>query len=80
MTSSFVTTFVMSGIFVVEALSVILQVSYFKLTKRIFNKGKKLFLMTPIHHHFELRGIEEKRIVEIFWFINILLVIFSIVV
>ena len=78
-TNSFFTTFIISGIFVIEALSVILQVSYFKITKKIFNKGKRLFLMSPIHHHFELQGIEEKKIVRIFWLINILLVIFSIV-
>ena len=79
-TNSFFTTFIISGIFVIEALSVILQVSYFKITKKFFKRGKRLFLMTPIHHHFELLGIKEKKIVEIFWLINTLLAIFSIVV
>ena len=79
-TNSFFTTFVISGIFVIESLSVILQVSYFKITKKFFKKGKRLFLMTPIHHHFELQGMKEEKIVEIFWIINIILVIFSIVV
>ena len=78
-TNSFITTFIISGIFIVEGLSVILQVSYFKITKKLFKQGKRLFLMTPIHHHFELKGIAEKKIVEIFWLINILLIIFSIV-
>ena len=78
-TNSFFTTFIISGIFVAEALSVILQVSYFKITKKIFKKGKRLFLMAPIHHHFELKGIREEKIVEIFWIINIVLIIFSIV-
>ena len=78
-TNSFLTTFIISGIFVIEALSVIVQVSYFKITKKLFRQGKRLFLMTPIHHHFELQGIKEEKIVEIFWLINILLVIFSIV-
>jgi len=78
-TNSFFTTFIISGIFVVEALSVILQVSYFKITKKLFKQGKRLFLMTPIHHHFELQGIREEKIVEIFWLINISLIIFSIV-
>ena len=78
-TNSFFTTFIISGIFVLEALSVILQVSYFKITKKLFKEGKRLFLMTPIHHHFELKGIKEEKIVEIFWLINIVLVIFSIV-
>ena len=79
-TNSFVTTFIISGIFVAEALSVILQVSYFKITKKFFKEGRRLFLMTPIHHHFELKGIREEKIVEIFWLINIILIIFSIVV
>jgi len=78
-TNSFFTTFILSGLFVIEALSVILQVSYFKFTKRLFKEGKRLFLMTPIHHHFELRGVREEKIVEIFWIINIVLLIFSIV-
>ena len=78
-TNSFFTTLIISGIFVLEALSVIIQVSYFKITKKLFKKGKRLFLMTPIHHHFELQGIREEKIVEIFWLINIVLVIFSIV-
>ena len=79
-TNSFFTTFIISGIFVIEATSVILQVCYFKITKKIFRQGKRLFLMTPIHHHFELQGIREEKIVEIFWIINIILIIFSIVV
>jgi len=78
-TNSFITTFIISGIFIIEALSVILQVSYFKITKKFFNHGSRLFLMTPIHHHFELKGIKEEKIVEIFWLINITLLIFSIV-
>ena len=78
-TNSFFTTFIISGIFIIETLSVILQVSYFKITKKLFKKGKRLFLMTPIHHHFELKGIKEEKIVEIFWLINIILLIFSIV-
>ncbi len=78
-TNSFFTTFIISGIFVIEAISVILQVSYFKITKKLFRQGKRLFLMTPIHHHFELQGIREEKIVEIFWLTNIVLIIFSIV-
>ena len=78
-TNSFFTTLIISGIFFIETLSVILQVSYFKITKKLFRQGKRLFLMTPIHHHFELQGIKEEKIVEIFWLINIVLIIFSIV-
>ena len=63
----------------IEALSVIIQVSFFKITKNFFAKGKRVFLMTPIHHHFELMGIKEENIVENFWKINTILVILSIV-
>ncbi len=61
------------GVFVVEALSVILQVSYFKLTN-----GKRIFKMAPIHHHFELNGTPEPKIVVRVWIISILLAIFTI--
>tara|TARA_A100001388_G_C28754488_1_gene494183 strand:+ start:693 stop:1769 length:1077 start_codon:yes stop_codon:yes gene_type:complete len=79
LTNSFFTLFIISGIFIIEALSVIIQVSFFKLTKKIFNNGKRVFLMTPIHHHFELKGIKEEKIVENFWKLNILLVFLGIV-
>ena len=79
LTNSFFTIFIISGIFIIEALSVIIQVIYFKITKKIFNKGKRVFLMTPIHHHFELKGIKEEKIVENFWKFNILLVVLGIV-
>ena len=79
LTNSFFTTFILSGVFIIETLSVILQVTYFKFTKRFFKKGKKIFLMTPIHHHFELKGLKEEEIVGIFWKINIILIFFSIV-
>ncbi len=62
----------LGGVFVVEALSVITQVTSFKLT------GKKIFKMTPIHHHFELKGHEESKIIVRFWIISILLAILSI--
>ena len=79
LTNSFFTLFIISGIFIVEALSVVIQVGFFKITKRIFKNGKRVFLMTPIHHHFELKGIKEQKIVENFWKINILLVVLGIV-
>ncbi len=79
LTNSFFTLYIISGIFIIEALSVIIQVSFFKITKKIFKKGKRVFLMTPIHHHFELKGIKEEKIVENFWKINILLIILGIV-
>ena len=73
------TLFIISGIFVIETLSVVVQVGFFKITKKISKNGKRLFLMTPIHHHFELKGIEEENIVENFWKVNILLVFLGIV-
>ena len=79
LTNSFTTIFIMSGLFIIESLSVMIQVTFFKVTKKLFNNGKRIFLMTPIHHHFELKGIKEEKIVEHFWKINILLVILGIV-
>ena len=80
LTNSFFTLFISSGIFIIEALSVIIQVGFFKVTKNIFNNGKRVFLMAPIHHHFELKGIKEEKIVENFWKLNILLVFLGIVI
>ena len=79
LTNSFFTLFIISGIFIIEALSVVIQVVFFKITKRIFKNGRRVFLMAPIHHHFELKGMEEEKIVENFWKINILLVVLGIV-
>lgn len=62
--------FIMGGVFVMETLSVILQVSYFKITH-----GKRIFLMTPIHHHFEMKGWKETQVVVRFWIITIVLVL-----
>ena len=61
----------------IEALSVIIQVLYFKYTKKKYGKGKKIFLMAPIHHHFEQKGLPESRIVVRFWIIGVLLALFS---
>jgi len=79
LTNSIFTLSIFSGIFIIESLSVIIQVGYFKITKKLFNNGKRIFLMAPIHHHFELKGFKEQKIVESFWKINILLVILGIV-
>lgn len=62
--------FIMGGIFVMETLSVMIQVSYFKITH-----GKRIFLMTPIHHHFEMKGWKETQVVVRFWIITIVLVL-----
>ena len=79
LTNSVFTLFIFSGIFIIESLSVILQVGFFKITKKLFHSGKRLFLMAPLHHHFELQGVEEQNIVGNFWKINILLIILGIV-
>jgi len=67
------------GIFFVESLSVVIQVSYFKYTKRRFGEGKRVFLMSPIHHHFQKKGYPEAKIVARFWIVAILLAVISIV-
>ncbi|MEY2685474.1 MAG: hypothetical protein RJA09_2619 [Pseudomonadota bacterium] len=64
---------VMGGIFVVEALSVMLQVSYFKYTRRRYGEGRRLFKMAPLHHHFEKSGWRETQVVVRFWIITMLL-------
>ena len=68
-----------AGVFVVEALSVIMQVSFFKYTRFRFGKGKRLFLMAPLHHHFELKGIKESKIVVRFWIVGILLALLALI-
>lgn len=64
-------------IFVIETLSVIIQVSYFKYTKFRYGAGRRIFLMTPIHHHFEKKGWSENTIVIKFWIISIVCSIFA---
>ena len=64
---------IMGGIFVVEALSVMLQVSYFKYTKRKFGTGRRILKMAPLHHHFEKSGWTETQVVIRFWIITMLL-------
>lgn len=68
---------ILCGIFIIENLSVVLQVSYFKYTKKKFGEGKRIFLMSPIHHHYQKKGIHEAKIVSRFWIIGILLAIFT---
>lgn len=70
-----VVLFIMGGVFVVEAVSVMLQVTYFKYTKRKFGVGKRIFLMAPLHHHFEQKGWKETQVVVRFWIITMLLVL-----
>jgi phospho-N-acetylmuramoyl-pentapeptide-transferase len=67
------------GIFLVENFSVILQVSYFKYTKKRFGEGRRIFLMSPLHHHYQKKGYHESKIVTRFWIVAIMLAILSIV-
>ncbi len=67
--------FVMGGIFVAETVSVMLQVAWFKLTKKYCGEGRRIFRMAPLHHHFELGGWKETQVVVRFWIITILLVL-----
>jgi phospho-N-acetylmuramoyl-pentapeptide-transferase len=66
------------GVFLVENLSVIIQVSYFKYTKKKYGEGKRVFLMSPLHHHYQKKGFHESKIAVRFWIITILLVVASI--
>jgi phospho-N-acetylmuramoyl-pentapeptide-transferase len=70
---------VLCGVFLIENLSVILQVGYFKLTKRRFGEGRRIFLMAPLHHHFQKKGIHEAKIVSRFWIVGILLAVVTII-
>jgi len=67
------------GIFLVENLSVMMQVGYFKYTKRKYGAGRRIFLMSPLHHHFQKKGLHEAKIVTRFWIVTVLLVLLSIV-
>jgi phospho-N-acetylmuramoyl-pentapeptide-transferase len=72
-----VVLFIMGGIFVVETLSVMLQVGYFKYTKKRFGVGRRILLMAPLHHHFEQKGWKETKVVVRFWIITMMLVLFG---
>lgn len=69
--------FIMGGIFVVETLSVMMQVVYFKFTRRRFGTGRRMFLMAPLHHHFEQKGWKETQVVVRFWIVTMMLVLFG---
>ena len=68
---------VLCGVFLIENLSVIIQVLYFKYTKRKYGKGERVFLMAPLHHHYQKKGIHETKIVARFWMVGILLAILT---
>jgi phospho-N-acetylmuramoyl-pentapeptide-transferase len=70
---------VLCGVFLVENLSVIMQVSYFKYTKKKYGEGRRIFLMSPLHHHYQKKGYHEAKIVTRFWIVGIILAILTIV-
>jgi len=67
------------GVFLVENLSVMLQVGYFKYTKKRSGEGKRIFLMAPLHHHYQKKGLHESKIVSRFWIIGVMLAVISII-
>ena len=67
--------FVMGGVFVVETLSVAIQVTYFRYTKKKYGEGRRIFLMAPLHHHYEQKGWKETQVVVRFWIITMMLVL-----
>lgn len=67
--------FIMSGVFVVETLSVAIQVTYFRYTKNKYGQGRRIFLMAPLHHHYEQKGWKETQVVVRFWIITMMLVL-----
>ncbi|MBK8339230.1 MAG: phospho-N-acetylmuramoyl-pentapeptide-transferase [Flavobacteriales bacterium] len=70
---------VLCGVFLVENLSVVMQVSWFKYTRRKYGEGRRIFLMSPLHHHFQKAGVHESKIVSRFWIVGIMLAVLSIV-
>ena len=68
---------IIGGVFVAEAVSVILQIGYYRYTKKKTGDGKKLFLMAPFHHHYELKGFSESKVVTRFWIIGLLLALMT---
>ncbi len=69
---------ILCGVFLIESLSVMMQVSYFKYTKRKYGEGRRIFLMAPIHHHYQKKGIYETKIVTRLWIISLLLAVITI--
>ena len=70
---------ILCGIFVVESISVLMQVFYFKFTKKRFGEGRRIFKMAPLHHHYQIKGYPEPKIVTRFWIVGILLAVITIV-
>jgi len=70
---------VLCGVFLVENLSVMIQVSWFKYTRRKYGEGRRVFLMSPLHHHYQKLGYHESKIVSRFWIIGVMLAVLTLV-
>ena len=70
---------ILAGVFFIETLSVILQVSFFKYTRKKYGEGKRIFKMSPLHHHYQKSGYHESKIVTRFWIVGIMLAVLTIV-
>jgi phospho-N-acetylmuramoyl-pentapeptide-transferase len=70
---------ILCGVFLAENLSVMIQVSYFKYTKNKYGEGRRILLMSPLHHHYQKKGIHEAKIVMRFWIVSILLLVLTII-
>jgi phospho-N-acetylmuramoyl-pentapeptide-transferase len=70
---------IICGVFLVENLSVMVQVSYFKYTKKKFGEGRRILKMSPLHHHYQKLGYHESKIVTRFWIVGIMLAVLSVV-
>ena len=68
---------ILCGIFLIENLSVMIQVGYFKYTKKKYGEGRRVFLMSPLHHHYQKKGIHESKIVTRFWIVGILFAVIT---
>jgi phospho-N-acetylmuramoyl-pentapeptide-transferase len=66
------------GVFLMESVSVVVQVAYFKYTRRKYGEGRRIFLMSPLHHHYQKKGYHESKIVTRFWIVTVLLMLFSV--
>ncbi len=70
---------VLCGVFLIENLSVMIQVAYFKYTRKRYGEGKRIFLMSPLHHHYQKKGYHESKIVNRFWIVGIMLAVLTII-
>jgi phospho-N-acetylmuramoyl-pentapeptide-transferase len=70
---------ILCGIFLMESLSVLMQVSYFKYTRKRYGEGRRIFLMAPLHHHYQMKGYPEPKIVTRFWIVGIMLAVITVV-